>query len=44
MLETDENEDYGVASLSDMESRVHLVREDFLQMLRWHYRSDMGHS
>ncbi len=40
MLETDENEDYEIASLSDMESILHLCKGRFpTKMLRWHYRS-----
>ena len=40
MLETDEDEDYEIASLSDMESILHLCKGRFpTKMLRWHYRS-----
>ena len=40
MLETDDNEDYEIASLSDMESILHLCKGRFpTKMLRWHYRS-----
>lgn len=40
MLEIDENEDYEIASLSDMESILHLCKGRFpTKMLRWHYRS-----
>ncbi len=40
MLDTDEDEDYEIASLSDMESILHLCKGRFpTKMLRWHYRS-----
>ena len=40
MLETVEDEDYEIASLSDMESILHLCKGRFpTKMLRWHYRS-----
>ncbi len=40
MLETNEDEDYEIASLSDMESILHLCKGRFpTKMLRWHYRS-----
>lgn len=40
ILETDENEDYEIASISDMESILHLCKGRFpTKMLRWHYRS-----
>jgi superfamily I DNA and/or RNA helicase/very-short-patch-repair endonuclease len=40
MVETDEDEDYEIASLSDMESILHLCKGRFpTKMLRWHYRS-----
>lgn len=40
ILEADENEDYEIASLSDMESILHLCKGRFpTKMLRWHYRS-----
>jgi superfamily I DNA and/or RNA helicase/very-short-patch-repair endonuclease len=40
ILETDENQDYEIASLSDMESILHLCKGRFpTKMLRWHYRS-----
>lgn len=40
MLEIDENEDYEISSLSDMESILHLCKGRFpTKMLRWHYRS-----
>ena len=40
MLETVDDEDYEIASLSDMESILHLCKGRFpTKMLRWHYRS-----
>jgi len=40
ILETDENQDYEIASISDMESILHLCKGRFpTKMLRWHYRS-----
>ena len=40
MLETIEDADYEIASLSDMESILHLCKGRFpTKMLRWHYRS-----
>jgi superfamily I DNA and/or RNA helicase len=40
IVETDENDDYEIASLSDMESILHLCKGRFpTKMLRWHYRS-----
>ncbi len=40
MLETVDDADYEIASLSDMESILHLCKGRFpTKMLRWHYRS-----
>jgi len=40
ILDANENEDYEIASLSDMESILHLCKGRFpTKMLRWHYRS-----